>query len=77
MERGNIKRSSKIVKVTEEKREVLRQIATLGLVPGATVEMEEREPSRGPVIVKVMESSHALDHDIASIIWVKKVSGGE
>ncbi len=61
-----------IVKVTEEKREVLRHLATLGLVPGTTVEMKERELSGGPIIVKVMESSHALDHDIASIIWVKR-----
>ncbi|MDH5702029.1 MAG: metal-dependent transcriptional regulator [Candidatus Bathyarchaeota archaeon] len=61
-----------IVKVTEEKPEVLRHLATLSLVPGATVEMKGRELSRGPIIVKVMESSHALDHDIASIIWVKK-----
>ena len=61
-----------IVNVTEEKREVLRHLATLGLVPGTTVEMKEREPSGGPITVKVMESSHALDHDIASIIWVKR-----
>ncbi|MFB0522965.1 MAG: DtxR family transcriptional regulator, partial [Candidatus Bathyarchaeia archaeon] len=61
-----------IVKVSEEKPDVLRHLETLGLVPGTTVEMKERELFRGPIIVKVMESSHALDHDIASIIWVKK-----
>jgi len=61
-----------IVKVTEEKREALRHLANLGLVPGTTVEIKEKEVSRGPIIVRVKESSLALDHDVASIIWVKK-----
>jgi len=62
-----------IVKVTEENREVLQHLATLGLVPGTTIEMKERELLRGPIIIKVMESSHTLDRDIASIIWVKRL----
>lgn len=61
-----------IIKVAEEKHEVLRHLAKLGLVPGTIVEIKEKELSRGPIIVRVMESSFALDHDVASIIWVKK-----
>ncbi|KPV64609.1 MAG: FeoA domain protein [Candidatus Bathyarchaeota archaeon BA2] len=68
----NPKEQGILVKITEEKPDVLRHLATLGLVPGTTVEMEERELSRGTIMVKVMESNHALDHDIASIIWVKR-----
>jgi len=61
-----------VVKVAEEKREVLRYLATLGLVPGTTVEMKEKNPSNGLIVVRAKESSLALNHDVASIIWVKK-----
>ncbi len=61
-----------IVKISEENREVLYRLAALGLVPGTTVEIKEKELPRGSIIVKVIESHHVLDHEIASIIWVKK-----
>ncbi len=68
-----------IVKVTEEKPEVLTHLATLGLIPGSTVEMKEMESSGRSITVDVMGSSHSLDYGIASTIWVKPegVSGDE
>ncbi len=61
-----------IVKVTEEKREILKYLTTLGLAPGATIEMKEKDPSKGSIIVEVRGSSLILDREIASIICVKK-----
>jgi len=51
---------------------MLQYLATLGLVPGASVEIEERAPFNGPIMVKVMGASYALGRNIASVIWVKR-----
>ena len=61
-----------IVKVTDERPDMLQYLATLGLVPGASVEIEERAPFNGPIMVKVMGASYALGRNIASVIWVKR-----
>lgn len=68
----NPKERGTIVKITEEKPEVLRYLATLGLIPGTCVEVEEKAPFNGPIIVKVMGASYALGQEIASLIRVKK-----
>jgi DtxR family Mn-dependent transcriptional regulator len=61
-----------ITKITEEKRELLQYLATLGLVPGTSVKIEEKAPFNGPIIVKAMGASYALGRNVASVIWVKK-----
>ena len=61
-----------ITKITEEKQDLLQYLATLGLVPGASVKIEEKAPFNGPIIVKAMGASYALGRNVASIIWVKK-----
>lgn len=61
-----------IVKVTEEKPDLLRYLATLGLMPGTLVEVEEKAPFKGPIIVKAMGASYALGREVASILMVKK-----
>lgn len=61
-----------IVKITDEKLDMLQYLATLGLVPGANVQIEEKAPFNGPIIVKVMGASYALGRNIASVIWVKQ-----
>jgi DtxR family Mn-dependent transcriptional regulator len=61
-----------IVKVTNEKPELLQYLATLGLVPGANVQIEEKAPFNGPIMVKVMGASYALGRNVASVIWVKR-----
>lgn len=61
-----------IVKVTNEKPEMLQYLATLGLVPGSKVQIEEKAPFNGPIMVKVMGASYALGRNVASVIWVKK-----
>ena len=61
-----------VIKVVEEHREILQYLTTLGLVPGAAVEMKQKDLSKGAIIVGVMDSNLVLDNEIASIIWVKK-----
>lgn len=68
----NLGESGVITKITEEKQDLLQYLATLGLVPGASVEIKEKAPFNGPIIVKAMGASYALGRNIASVIWVKK-----
>jgi DtxR family Mn-dependent transcriptional regulator len=71
---ANLDRGEKgtVVKVTDERTEMLQYLATLGLMPGASVEIEEKAPFNGPVMVKVMGASYALGREVASVIWIKK-----
>jgi len=68
----NLGESGVITKITEEKQDLLQYLATLGLVPGASVEIKEKAPFNGPIIVKAMGANYALGRNIASVIWVKK-----
>jgi len=64
--------SGVIVKITDERQDMLQYLATLGLVPGASVSIEEKAPFNGPIIVKVMGASYALGRNVASVIWIRK-----
>lgn len=61
-----------VVKITDERVELLQYLSTLGLVPGANLQIEKIAPFDGPITVKVMGASHALGRRVASVIWVKK-----
>jgi DtxR family Mn-dependent transcriptional regulator len=64
--------SGVIVKVTDERQDMLQYLATLGLVPGASISIEEKAPFNGPIMVKVMGASYALGKNVASVIWVRR-----
>jgi len=61
-----------LVKVTEEKPDMLRYLASLGLMPGAVVEVQEKAPFEGPMIVKVMGATYALGRNVASVIEARR-----
>ena len=61
-----------IVKVTDERADMLQYLSTLGLVPGARVEVEEKAPFNGPLLVRIMGASYAIGRNVASVIWVKR-----
>ena len=61
-----------IVKITEERSDLLRYLDALGLVPGVPIEILERTPFNGPMTLKVGGTSHALSRAMASVIRVKK-----
>ncbi len=48
----------------------VRYLATLGLLPQATVQVEERAPFDGPLLVKVGGARYALGRDVADGIIV-------
>jgi len=61
-----------VIKITDERVELLQYLSTLGLVPGVDVQIEKIAPFDGPITVRVMGTSHALGRRVASVIWVKK-----
>jgi DtxR family Mn-dependent transcriptional regulator len=63
---------STIVKITEESLDLLHYLDTLGLVPGASIEILEKAPLNGPIAVRVGSTSHAISRAVASIIQVKR-----
>jgi len=62
-----------LVKITDEKSDMLRYLASLGLMPGAIVEVQEKAPFEGPIIVKVMGASYALGRNVASIVQARRL----
>jgi len=64
--------SGVILKITDERQDMLQYLATLGLVPGASILIEEKAPFNGPIIVKVVGASYALGRNVASVIWVRR-----
>jgi len=63
-----------IVKVTEEKADLLRYLDTMGLVPGASIYVIERAPFDGPITIKVGEAKRAISRSVASVIVVKRTT---
>ena len=61
-----------IVKITEEDRDLLQHLRSLGLVVGTSVRLEEKIPFDGSVVVKLNDVEHSLSSKVASAIWVKK-----
>ncbi len=50
----------------------LLHLATLGLLPNVAIEVENRAPFDGPVLVRVGRAHYALGRTLASRIWVRK-----
>ncbi|MGQ9515257.1 MAG: metal-dependent transcriptional regulator [Thermoproteota archaeon] len=61
-----------IVKITEENSDLLHYLNTMGLIPGASVEIVEKAPFGGPITLKIDETNLALSCAMASIIQVKR-----
>ncbi len=61
-----------IVKITEERYDLLNYLDTLGLVPKASIEILEKAPFNGPITVKVGSTNHAISRAVAAIIQVKR-----
>ena len=66
------RKAGTIVRIEQEDRELLRYLATLGLLPRTRVEVEEVSPFGGPVLVRVGTSRYALGRKVASKIFVKE-----
>jgi DtxR family Mn-dependent transcriptional regulator len=66
-----------IVKITEEKSELLHYLKKQGLIPGASVEVVEIAPFDGPITLRVDSSMQAVSRAVASVIQVKKLVKGD
>jgi len=60
-----------IERVAEEDSQLLHYLATLGLLPEASVSVKEIAPFKGPMLVKVCGAQYALGQEVASKIMVK------
>ncbi len=57
--------------IAEEGEEFLRYLHNLGLIPQATVYLEEKAPFEGPLTIRVEEKRHILGRPAASLIMVQ------
>lgn len=64
-----------IQQIVEEEAAFLRYLASLGLLPGAEVRVEEEAPFGGPLLVQVGGARYALGRDVAAKILVREESG--
>ncbi|MEM3403156.1 MAG: metal-dependent transcriptional regulator [Nitrososphaeria archaeon] len=69
----NVKESCMIMKVIEEKPELLHYLGTLGLVPNTKIEILDKAPFDGPITLKVGKANRVLSHEVASIIKVRRI----
>ncbi len=67
-----IKTTGVVIKITEEKAEILKQLKELQCTPGKRVQIEDKKLTDGFLRVRVGNESHTLNHEVASIIYVKK-----
>ena len=68
----NPKERGIIVKITDEGSDILQHLATLGIIPGVVVEVERKAPFDGPIAIRVGDTSHTLEYEIASIINARR-----
>lgn len=61
----------RIVEVDDSSPELLRYLASLQLVPGQAISLEERAPFDGPLHVRVGERVHAIGQQTAAAIRVR------
>jgi len=60
-----------VLRVPEEDVALLQYLATLGLKPQATVQVEVVAPFQGPLTLRVGEAQHVLGQELASRIVVR------
>jgi DtxR family Mn-dependent transcriptional regulator len=69
----NKKEKYKIVKITEEKSDILHHLSSIGIVPGALIEIIEKGSFNEPLTIEVAKRRHIISWETSSIIQVKQV----
>lgn len=62
-----------IARIALETPMALQHFATLGLMPNIEIEVENKAPFDGPVMVRVGHAHYALGRDLAARVWVKQI----
>ena len=65
-------RAGVVRRVPDSDAEFLRYLGTLGLLPGAQVEMRRVEPFRGPLTIAVEGTERVVGHELASRVFVEQ-----
>ena len=66
-----IGKQCEVVKVTDERSELLHYLKSLGVIPGALIEITSVEPFGGSITVRIGSTQCALSRSVASSILVK------
>jgi DtxR family Mn-dependent transcriptional regulator len=66
-----------VVKIANEKTDILKILDNLGLMLGSYVQVEGKKPYTGPLNVHVEGKCHAVEQKLATHVYVKPVSGGK
>lgn len=64
--------SATVSRIPDENTELLRYLSKLGMLPGVKIEVEEKAPFKGPMLVKIGSGSYPLSLDVASGIYVSR-----
>ncbi len=74
---GSLPAGSKAVvrRVPDSDPALLRYLTSLGLIPGAPVEVVEVAPFNGPVHLRAGDRTHAVGREVASRVFVEPVPG--
>ena len=59
-----------IARIALETPAALQHLATLGVLPNVEIEIENKAPFDGPVLVRVGRAHYALGRDLAARVWV-------
>jgi DtxR family Mn-dependent transcriptional regulator len=62
-----------IINITDEKSDLLQDLAASGITPGVRIEVEEKPSFHGSITVRVEGKSYALDYRVVSNIYVKRI----
>lgn len=61
---------AEVVRVCDQHTERLRYLQSLGLVPGAVLEITAMAPFEGPVSIRIGSTIHPLDYRVARMMYV-------
>jgi DtxR family Mn-dependent transcriptional regulator len=64
-----------VARVSDRNPEKLRYLVSLGLLPGARIEVEEKAPFRGPLTVRIGGRRHVVGADLANLVIVRRGPG--
>ncbi len=64
-----------IGRISDEQPELLRYLASLGLLPETSVVVESVAPFGGPLLVRVADSQYALGREVAGKVLVRQRDG--
>jgi DtxR family Mn-dependent transcriptional regulator len=60
-----------IVKIINEKVDLLKKLTRLKLIPGKQIEIQNKSDTNGELIIRVENEDQIIDNDLAAIIYVK------